>query len=82
VSLYHRFCQLDRNGGGFVSADEFMTVPEFAVNPLSQVSPQYRITIQFSRFFLSFIGVFAICVHNFISHILLNQSIWLREVEN
>jgi serine/threonine-protein phosphatase 2B regulatory subunit len=51
VSLYHRFCQLDRNGGGFVSADEFMTVPEFAVNPLSQVSPQYRITIQFSRFF-------------------------------
>ncbi|XP_047073109.1 calcineurin subunit B-like [Lolium rigidum] len=36
VSLYHRFCQLDRNGGGFVSADEFMTVPEFAVNPLSQ----------------------------------------------
>jgi serine/threonine-protein phosphatase 2B regulatory subunit len=51
VSLYHRFCQLDRNGGGFVSADEFMTVPEFAVNPLSQVSPQYRITIQFSLFF-------------------------------
>jgi serine/threonine-protein phosphatase 2B regulatory subunit len=51
VSLYERFCQLDRNGGGFVSADEFMTVPEFAVNPLSQVSPQYRITIQFSRFF-------------------------------
>jgi serine/threonine-protein phosphatase 2B regulatory subunit len=37
VSLYHRFCQLDRNGGGFVSAEEFMTVPEFAVNPLSQV---------------------------------------------
>uniref|UniRef100_A0A0E0EM25 EF-hand domain-containing protein n=1 Tax=Oryza meridionalis TaxID=40149 RepID=A0A0E0EM25_9ORYZ len=36
VSLYHRFCQLDRNGGGFVSAEEFMTVPEFAVNPLSQ----------------------------------------------
>jgi serine/threonine-protein phosphatase 2B regulatory subunit len=39
VSLYHRFCQLDRNGGGFVSADEFMSVPEFAVNPLSQVKP-------------------------------------------
>jgi hypothetical protein len=66
VSLYHRFCQLDRNGGGFVSADEFMTVPEFAVNPLSQVSPQCRITIQLSRFFLSFIGVFVISVHNFI----------------
>lgn len=37
VSLYQRFCQLDRNGGGFISSDEFMTVPEFAVNPLSQV---------------------------------------------
>ncbi|KAJ0965748.1 hypothetical protein J5N97_026935 [Dioscorea zingiberensis] len=36
VSLYHRFCQLDRNGSGFISGDEFLSVPEFAVNPLSQ----------------------------------------------
>ncbi|ERN14306.1 calcineurin subunit B [Amborella trichopoda] len=36
VSLYQRFCQLDRNGKGFISADEFMSVPEFAFNPLSQ----------------------------------------------
>eukprot|EP00246_Nothoceros_aenigmaticus_P004122 TRINITY_DN15497_c0_g1_i1.p1 TRINITY_DN15497_c0_g1~~TRINITY_DN15497_c0_g1_i1.p1 ORF type:complete len:176 (-),score=26.68 TRINITY_DN15497_c0_g1_i1:312-839(-) len=36
VSLYARFCALDRNGKGFVSADEFMAVPEFALNPLSQ----------------------------------------------
>ncbi|KAL3535152.1 hypothetical protein ACH5RR_003613 [Cinchona calisaya] len=36
VSLYERFCQLDRNGIGFISADEFLSVPEFAVNPLSQ----------------------------------------------
>ncbi|KAJ9162937.1 hypothetical protein P3X46_022669 [Hevea brasiliensis] len=36
VSLYQRFCQLDRNGGGFISAEEFLSVPEFAVNPLSQ----------------------------------------------
>ncbi|KAL5547567.1 hypothetical protein UlMin_002798 [Ulmus minor] len=36
VSLYKRFCQLDRSGGGFISSDEFMSVPEFAVNPLSQ----------------------------------------------
>ncbi|CAA3018162.1 calcineurin subunit B-like, partial [Olea europaea subsp. europaea] len=36
VSLYQRFCQLDRNGCGFISADEFMSVPEFAVNPLFQ----------------------------------------------
>lgn len=36
VSLYERFCQLDRNNGGFISAEEFLSVPEFAVNPLSQ----------------------------------------------
>ncbi|XP_078150409.1 calcium-binding EF-hand family protein [Carex rostrata] len=36
LSLYNRFCQLDRNSGGFVSTDEFMSVPEFAVNPLAQ----------------------------------------------
>ncbi|KAJ8767812.1 hypothetical protein K2173_020752 [Erythroxylum novogranatense] len=36
VSLYERFCQLDRNCGGFISAEEFLSVPEFAVNPLSQ----------------------------------------------
>lgn len=37
VSLYHRFCQLDRNSSGFIPGDEFLSVPEFAVNPLSQV---------------------------------------------
>ncbi|KAL8493065.1 hypothetical protein ACS0TY_024325 [Phlomoides rotata] len=36
VSLYHRFCQLDRKGCGFISAEEFMTVPEFVLNPLSK----------------------------------------------
>ncbi|WCJ30141.1 Calcium-binding EF-hand family protein [Euphorbia peplus] len=36
VSLYQRFCQLDRKGGGFISTKEFLSVPEFAVNPLSQ----------------------------------------------
>ncbi|KAK7291938.1 hypothetical protein RIF29_07503 [Crotalaria pallida] len=35
VSLYQRFCQLDRNKCGFISSDEFMSIPEFAVNPLS-----------------------------------------------
>ncbi|KAM7252652.1 hypothetical protein ACFE04_008161 [Oxalis oulophora] len=35
ISLYQRFCQLDRNGGGFISAEEFLSLPEFAVNPLS-----------------------------------------------
>ncbi|KAM0063179.1 putative EF-hand domain-containing protein [Helianthus debilis subsp. tardiflorus] len=36
VSLYKRFCQLDCNAKGFISADEFLSVPEFAMNPLSQ----------------------------------------------
>nr|XP_016452027.1 PREDICTED: calcineurin subunit B-like [Nicotiana tabacum] len=36
VSLYERFCQLDRNSEGFIYADEFLSVPEFAMNPLSQ----------------------------------------------
>lgn len=38
VSLYERFCQLDRSAKGFISADEFLSVPEFAMNPLSQVA--------------------------------------------
>eukprot|EP00271_Cylindrocystis_brebissonii_P016021 TRINITY_DN39153_c0_g1_i1.p1 TRINITY_DN39153_c0_g1~~TRINITY_DN39153_c0_g1_i1.p1 ORF type:complete len:177 (-),score=31.71 TRINITY_DN39153_c0_g1_i1:230-760(-) len=36
VSLYERFCALDRNGKGFILADEFMSIPEFAINPLAQ----------------------------------------------
>ncbi|KAI9075180.1 hypothetical protein K1719_042911 [Acacia pycnantha] len=36
VALYERFCQLDRSAKGFISADEFLSVPEFSLNPLSQ----------------------------------------------
>ncbi|XVF26508.1 hypothetical protein REPUB_Repub14bG0022700 [Reevesia pubescens] len=36
VSLYQRFCQLDQNAKRFISADEFLSVPEFAMNQLSQ----------------------------------------------
>ncbi|XP_022852011.1 calcineurin subunit B-like [Olea europaea var. sylvestris] len=36
VSVYKRFCQLDKNAKGFISADEFLSAPEFAMNPLSQ----------------------------------------------
>ncbi|XP_040369321.1 calcineurin subunit B isoform X2 [Rosa chinensis] len=36
VSLYKRFCQLDRNAKGFISSDEFLSVPELATNPISQ----------------------------------------------
>lgn len=41
VALYERFCQLDRTAKGFISADEFLSVPEFALNPLSQVIKHY-----------------------------------------
>ncbi|KAF5726949.1 calcineurin subunit B-like isoform X2 [Tripterygium wilfordii] len=37
VPLYQRFCQLYCNAKGFISGDEFMSVPEFAMNPLPQV---------------------------------------------
>ncbi|CAJ2661401.1 unnamed protein product [Trifolium pratense] len=36
VCLYQRFCQLDRNAKGFISSDEFLSIPEFVMNPLSQ----------------------------------------------
>ncbi|GMI73109.1 hypothetical protein like AT3G18430 [Hibiscus trionum] len=36
VSLYQRFCELDRNAKGYISADEMLSVPEFAMNPLSK----------------------------------------------
>jgi len=39
VSLYERFCQLDRSAKGFVSEDEFLSIPEFSLNPLSKVPP-------------------------------------------
>lgn len=45
VSLYQRFCQLDRNAKGFISADEFLSVPEFAMNPLSQVVFQNQLML-------------------------------------
>ncbi|CAI5476985.1 unnamed protein product [Closterium sp. Yama58-4] len=35
ASLYRRFCALDRNGKGYVSGDEFLSIPEFAINPLA-----------------------------------------------
>jgi hypothetical protein len=37
VSLYERFCQLDRSAKGFISEDEFLSIPEFSLNPLSKV---------------------------------------------
>ncbi|KAJ7515172.1 hypothetical protein O6H91_22G003200 [Diphasiastrum complanatum] len=36
VALYERFCALDRTGKGFILSDEFMAVPEFALNPLAE----------------------------------------------
>ncbi|MQM07396.1 hypothetical protein Taro_040235 [Colocasia esculenta] len=58
VSLYQRFCQLDRNGGGFISADEFMSVPEFAVNPLSQRLLRMLDGLNFKEF-VAFLSAFS-----------------------
>ncbi|PKA49211.1 Calmodulin-like protein 9 [Apostasia shenzhenica] len=58
VSLYHRFCQLDRNGSGFISSDEFLSVPEFAVNPLSQRLLRMLDGLNFKEF-VAFLSAFS-----------------------
>ncbi|KAL5840099.1 hypothetical protein ACOSQ3_012762 [Xanthoceras sorbifolium] len=58
VSLYQRFCQLDRSNGGFISADEFLSVPEFAVNPLSQRLLRMLDGLNFKEFVL-FLSAFS-----------------------
>ncbi|XP_022882821.1 calcineurin subunit B-like [Olea europaea var. sylvestris] len=58
VSLYQRFCQLDRNGCGFISADEFMSVPEFAVNPLFQRLLRMLDGLNFKEF-VAFLSAFS-----------------------
>lgn len=58
VSLYQRFCQLDRNGIGFISADEFLSVPEFAVNPLSQRLLRMLNGLNFKEF-VAFLSAFS-----------------------
>ncbi|XP_021906519.1 calcineurin subunit B isoform X2 [Carica papaya] len=58
VSLYQRFCQLDRNAKGFISADEFLSVPEFAMNPLSQRLLKMVDGLNFKDF-LSFLSAFS-----------------------
>ncbi|KAL5699035.1 hypothetical protein ACHQM5_029992 [Ranunculus cassubicifolius] len=58
VSLYQRFCQLDRSGGGFISADEFLSVPEFAVNPLSQRLLRFLDGLNFKEF-VAFLSAFS-----------------------
>ncbi|KAG0466968.1 hypothetical protein HPP92_017966 [Vanilla planifolia] len=58
VSLYHRFCQLDRSGSGFISSDEFLSVPEFAVNPLSQRLLRMLDGLNFKEF-VAFLSAFS-----------------------
>ncbi|KAE9464300.1 hypothetical protein C3L33_03792, partial [Rhododendron williamsianum] len=58
VSLYQRFCQLDRNSGGFISADEIFSVPEFAVNPLSQRLMRMLDGLNFKEF-VAFLSAFS-----------------------
>ncbi|RZC72074.1 hypothetical protein C5167_035236 [Papaver somniferum] len=58
VSLYQRFCQLDRSGRGFISSDEFLSIPEFAVNPLSQRLLKIINGLNFKEF-VSFLSTFS-----------------------
>lgn len=58
VSLYKRFCQLDKNAKGFISADEFLSVPEFALNPLSQRLLRMVDGLNFKDF-VSFLSAFS-----------------------
>ncbi|KAJ7955670.1 calcineurin subunit B-like [Quillaja saponaria] len=58
VSLYERFCQLDRNSCGFIPADEFLSVPEFAVNPLSQRLLRMLDGLNFKEF-VAFLSAFS-----------------------
>ncbi|XP_052200475.1 uncharacterized protein LOC127806917 [Diospyros lotus] len=58
VSLYKRFCQLDRNGCGFISGDEFLSVPEFAVNPLTQRLLRMLDGLNFKEF-VAFLSAFS-----------------------
>ncbi|XP_047332513.1 calcineurin subunit B-like [Impatiens glandulifera] len=58
VSLYKRFCQIDRNGGGFISAEEFLSVPELAVNPLCQRLLRILDGLNFKEF-VAFLSAFS-----------------------
>ncbi|PIN14353.1 Ca2+/calmodulin-dependent protein phosphatase (calcineurin subunit B), EF-Hand superfamily protein [Handroanthus impetiginosus] len=58
VSLYKRFCQLDRDAKGFISADEFLSVPEFAMNPLSKRLLKMVDGLNFKDF-VSFLSAFS-----------------------
>ncbi|KAM7471662.1 hypothetical protein LguiA_009845 [Lonicera macranthoides] len=58
VSLYERFCQLDRSAKGFISADEFLSVPEFAMNLLSQRLLKMVDGLNFKDF-VSFLSAFS-----------------------
>ncbi|XP_065868124.1 uncharacterized protein [Euphorbia lathyris] len=59
VSLYKRFCQLDRSAKGFISADEFLSVPEFAMNPLCQRLLKMVDGLNFKEF-VAFLSAFSV----------------------
>ncbi|XP_020177696.2 uncharacterized protein [Aegilops tauschii subsp. strangulata] len=58
VSLYERFCQLDRSAKGFVAEDEFLSIPEYSTNPLSQRLLRMVDGLNFKEF-VSFLSTFS-----------------------
>ncbi|KAG8060603.1 hypothetical protein GUJ93_ZPchr0002g23945 [Zizania palustris] len=59
VSLYKRFCQLDRSAKGFISEDEFLSIPEFSLNPLSKRLLRMVDGLNFKDF-VSFLSTFSV----------------------
>ncbi|KAJ3698992.1 hypothetical protein LUZ61_002697 [Rhynchospora tenuis] len=58
VALYERFCQLDRNSKGYITSDEFLSIPEFSLNPLSHRLVQMVDGLNFKDF-VAFLSPFS-----------------------
>lgn len=56
--LYRRFRALDRGHKGYISAEEFMNIPELSINPLARRLERMFETVNFTDF-VSFLSVFS-----------------------
>lgn len=49
-ALYHRFRSLDRGHKGYISAEEFMNIPELSINPLAHRLERVFESVNFKDF--------------------------------
>lgn len=49
-SLYSRFRALDRGRKGYITADEFLAIPELSINPLAQRLVRHFESVNFKEF--------------------------------